>query len=175
MNAFTERKKSDAARTPGKRYRAKLATRARILEVAKPQLETLGFEGTGIRGVGEAAGVATGTVLLHCADKRDLLHAAMFEDLQAQWQRTRDARGERALPRESLFADPPWSARFAEQVADVHRQVAALAERAKLAGELAEQVDSHVFAASFFSFIPSPSWLGCKADTPPPSARSKPC
>lgn len=159
------------------RQLGKAATRARILEVAKEQLETLGFDGTSIRGVAQAAGVATGTVLLHCADKRDLLHAALFEDLQLSWERARDEPGKRpllrelpriaqaffdyyaarptlsrALLRESLFADPPWSARFAAQVADVHRHVAALADRAKQKRELQTQVDSNVFAASFFSF-----------------------
>ena len=177
MNKFTER--DAAAEEPPARGRklGKLATRARILEVAKQQLETLGFEGTSIRGVAQAAGVATGTVLLHCVDKRDLLHAALFEDLQQSWEHARDAPGKRALARElprlaqalfdyyaarptlsrallreSLFAEPPWSTRFAAQVADVHRHVAALAERAKQAGELAAHVDSGVFAASFFAF-----------------------
>ena len=177
MNKFTEQQPPLTQRRAGKRDLAKVATRTRILEVAKQQLETLGFDGTSIRGVAKAAGVATGTVLLHCSDKRDLLHAALFEDLQAQWHRTRDEPGERpllrelpriaraffdyyaarptlsrALLRESLFADPPWSARFAQQVAEVHGHVAMLAERAKRAGELAEYVDSNLFAASFFSF-----------------------
>jgi|GEM_PF-389773 len=180
VNRFTERKSASAdpeERPVGERALGKLATRARILEVAKQQLETLGFDGTSIRGVARAAGVATGTVLLHCADKRDLLHAALFEDLQLSWERARDEPGKRplsrelprlaqaffdyyaarptlsrALLRESLFADPPWSTRFAAQVADVHRHVAALADRAKQEGELQAQVDSNVFAASFFSF-----------------------
>ncbi len=34
----------------------------------------------------------------------------------------------RALLRESLFAEPPWAGRFAAQVADVGRHIAALAE-----------------------------------------------
>lgn len=159
------------------RQRAKEATRARVLEVAKAQLEELGYEATSIRGVAKAAGVATGTVVLHFPDKRDLLHAALFEDLDGTWQAAREASGKRALQkelsaivkaffdyyarrptlsrallRESLFAEPPWSARFAAQVADVHRHVATLAERAKERGELDAGVDSAVLAASFFSF-----------------------
>ena len=159
MNTFTERTPASDEVNPAPprgRKLGKLATRARILEVAKQQLETLGFDGTSIRSVAQAAGVATGTVLLHCVDKRDLLHAALFEDLQRSWERARDERGKRslahelariaqaffdyyaarpvlsrALLRESLFADPPWGARFAAQVADVHRHVASLADRAK--------------------------------------------
>jgi len=180
VNTFTERKAaSGEANLPPARGRklGKLATRARILEFAKQQLETLGYDGTSIRSVAQAAGVATGTVLLHFADKRDLLHAALFEDLQQSWERARDQPGKRslshelsriaqaffdyyaarpvlsrALLRESLFADPPWNARFAAQVADVHRHVASLADRAKQKGELLAHVDSRVFGAAFFSF-----------------------
>ncbi len=161
-----------------KRQQAKEATRARVLEAAKAQLEAVGFEKTNIRGVAQAAGVATGTVLLHFADKRDLLHAAVFEDLERTWQgakassrRPQTLRQElssivkaffdyygrrpalsRALLRESLFAEPPWSERFAAQVADVHRHVVVLAEEAKARGELDGDVDSSVLGASFFSF-----------------------
>ncbi len=159
------------------RGQAKEATRARILEAAKEQLELVGFESTNIRGVARAAGVATGTVLLHFHDKRDLLHAAMFEDLEKTWAAARSSAGRRGLRgalsavvkgffdyyaerpalsrtllRESLFAEPPWSQRFAAQIADVHRHVAGLVVDAKATGELDDAVDPDVFAASFFSF-----------------------
>ncbi|MEO8904414.1 MAG: TetR/AcrR family transcriptional regulator [Polyangiaceae bacterium] len=174
MNTFSEIHTPKVSKA---RQLSKQATRARILEVAKAQLEALGFEATSIRGVAKAAGVATGTVLLHCTDKRDLLHAALFEDLQARWEQARDGRGLRSLPkelsrlaqvffkyyaerpllsrallRESLFSEPPWSTRFSAQVADVHRHVTALAERAKQSGELAADANSALIAASFFSF-----------------------
>ena len=177
VNTFIGESKVPAGAPAGGRQLSKQATRARILEVAKAQLEESGFEATSIRGVARAAGVATGTVLLHCVDKRDLLHAALFEDLQQRWELARDKKGSRslkrnlsrlaqtffsyyaerptlsrALLRESLFAEPPWNARFAAQVADVHRHVATLAEVAKQRGELPSAVDSAVFAASFFSF-----------------------
>jgi hypothetical protein len=58
----------------------------------------------------------------------------------------------RALLRESLFASPPWSERFAEQIAEVHAHVAALATEAKRRGELAASADVALFGASFFSF-----------------------
>lgn len=178
MNTFTKRKSGrPRAAAPKSRQESKERTRARILEVAKAQLESHGYEATNIRGVAKAAGVATGTVLLHFTDKRDLLHAALFDDLERTWrvaranlsQRTLEhgltalARAffgyyaarpalSRALLRESLFAEPPWNARFAAQVAAVHTEVAALAERAKTRGELAANADANVLGASFFSF-----------------------
>ena len=155
----------------------KTATRARILEVARGQLERAGFEATSIRAVAAEAGVAAGTVLLHFADKQDLLHAALFEDLEARWALSRKAAKHRsleadlaalaraffdhyearpalsrALLRESLFAAPPWSERFAGQVAEVHAHVAALATRAQERGELRPDVDVALLGAVFFSF-----------------------
>ncbi len=169
MNTFIER--------PRVRQKAKADTRARILEAARAQLESVGYEATSIRGVARAAGVATGTVLLHFADKRDLLHAALFDDLARTWAETKAKTGKRALRkelalivralfdyyaerpalsrtllRESLFAEPPWSARFAAQVGDVGAHVVALAERAIERGEVARDVDAEVLSASFLSF-----------------------
>jgi hypothetical protein len=56
------------------------------------------------------------------------------------------------LLRESLFADDPWRARFAAQVARVANHVAALAEQAKADGELAPRTDSHILSLAFCSF-----------------------
>jgi AcrR family transcriptional regulator len=159
------------------RLEQKAATRARILEVARAELERVGFEATNIREVARAAGVAPGTVLLHFEDKRDLLHAALFDDLEATWARARatakhrsleadltvlartffdyyEARPalSRALLRESLFASPPWAQRFAAQIAEVHAHVAALVVAAKARGELAEGADPALTGAAFFSF-----------------------
>lgn len=162
---------------PSNRREAKEATRARVLEAAKAQLEERGYDDTNIRGVAKAAGVATGTVLLHFADKRDLLHAAVFEDLQKTWATAKAASGgrtlrselvrivkaffdyyaerpalSRALLRESLFAEPPWAQRFAAQVGDVHRHVAGLVVKAKARNEVDDALDADLFGASFFSF-----------------------
>ncbi len=171
MNAFIES-------PPRRRADAKEATHTRILEVARAHLLERGFEGTNIRDVARAAGVAAGTVLLHFGDKRDLLHTALFEDLAAAWNAARRAAGEaktlqgqlgaiaqtffgyyaerpalsRALLRESLFAEAPWRERFAAQVADVHGLVVTLAEEAKRKGALRRSVDAQVLGASFFSF-----------------------
>jgi len=166
-----------SARSVGARSEGKALTRARILDVAKVELEEKGFEAASIRGVAEAAGVAAGTVLLHFADKRELLHAALFGDLEATWEAARAGDGggplvaelsaiagaffayyarrerlSRALLRESLFADPPWSARFAGQVAEVSAHVTALVARARDRGEIAPTFDAQVTAAAFLSF-----------------------
>lgn len=191
MNAFTKPKTPARARrsaaaskgpaaagaTATPRSAAKAATRGRILAAAKDALEANGFEGTNIRAVAAAAEVATGTVLLHFPDKRELLHAAVFDDLAATWEATRATPSDgplldelvrivtaffdyyaarpklsRALLRESLFAEPPWSARFAEQVADVHRYVVAATERAKKSGAIDPSLDAELLGAAFFSF-----------------------
>ncbi|MFO0615852.1 MAG: TetR/AcrR family transcriptional regulator [Polyangiaceae bacterium] len=167
---------------PGKRKEQKAETRARILDVARRSLEEVGFEATSIRDVARAAGVAPGTVLLHFPDKRDLLHAALFDGLEEVSRRVRKpgprssskarslesaltgvARAfyayyaerpalSRALLRESLFAAPPWSQRFATQVGEVHAHVVALAAGARDRGELDASVDADVLGAAFLSF-----------------------
>ena len=171
MNVFSET-----------RTARKVATRARLLTVARAQLERVGYEATSIRSVASEAGVAAGTVLVHFRDKLDLLHAALFDELARTWARARlAARPRRAkarslehdltalakaffdyyaarpalsrtLLRESLFAAPPWSARFAGQVAEVHAHVVALAAAAEARGEVARGLDAPLFGAAFFSF-----------------------
>lgn len=169
MNAFTKK--------PGRRDAQKDATRARILEAARDHFERHGFEAANVRAIAADAGVAAGTVLLHFADKRDLLHAALFDDLAATAaEAARDdepgtleqrlhrlaaaffayyARRpalSKALLRESLFADPPWQARFAEQVGAAHGRVVALFEAARARGEVADDADAALFGVAFFSF-----------------------
>ena len=160
-----------------KRAAQKVETRARVLEVARTELERVGFEATNIREVARVAGVAPGTVLLHFKDKADLLHAALFDDLEATaanavkrakhrsleedlvavaktffaYYAARPALS-RALLRESLFASPPWSGRFAAQVGGLHQHLATLLEGAKTRGEVRADVGADVFGATFFSF-----------------------
>lgn len=161
----------------GARSAQKASTRARILEAARAQLEEKGYEATGLRDVGRAAGVAAGTVVLHFRDKSELMHAALFDDLAATWARARAAAPSgdlvadlgavadaffayyaarpalaRALLRESLFAAPPWSARFAGQVAEVHQHVVTLADAAAARGELDPALDRALLGTAFLSF-----------------------
>jgi len=162
---------------PVTRAEQKIATRSRVLDVARSQLERSGYESTSIRSIASEAGVAPGTVLLHFRDKQDLLHAALFDDLERSWASAKGTATRRSLQqdlvslvrpffdyyerrpalsrtllRESLFAAPPWSERFAAQVAAIHAHVAGLAEGAKARGELADHVDAALLGAAFFSF-----------------------
>lgn len=148
-----------------------------MLEAAKARFESLGLEATSIRDVAKDAKVATGTVLLHFPDKKDLLHAAFYEELLDTWARakalppTKDLHADlcaiadaffayyaarprlsRTLLKESLFADPPWQERFVGQIADVQARVVHLTEAAKRRGEFSLGLDAALLGAAFFSF-----------------------
>lgn len=176
----------------GAREARKRATRARILEVARALLERDGFEATHIRGVAAEAGVSSGTVLLHFRDKHDLLHAALFDDLERTWHAARGAAKGRALERElvalasaffdyylarealsrallerSLFAAPPWSERFAGQVDEVATHVATLAGAARARGEVDPSLDPTLVAAAFLSFYYLALLAWCQRAQPP--------
>jgi AcrR family transcriptional regulator len=159
------------------RHARKEATQARILDVARLHFERDGFEGANIRAIAAESGVATGTVLLHFADKAGLLHAALHEDLERAIAGCLAARKRgpllarlcavarpfyayyarrptlsRTLLRESLFADPPWRERFNEQVIRVTTHVAMLVEQARAGGEVARNTDAGLVSAAFASF-----------------------
>jgi AcrR family transcriptional regulator len=157
------------------RTQQRLETRRRLLEAARRQFEAQGFEGTALRDLAQEAGVALGTVFVHFHDKRDLLHAALYEDLEqrlaaalsggppglAPWLEhvaqvffgyyaERPALS-RVLLRESLLAEPPWRERFAEQHARVHAEIVARFEAARVRGEV--QGDAGLFGLSFLAFL----------------------
>lgn len=184
---------------PNRRDAQKAATRARIIEVARNELERLGYERTNIREIAKGAGVAAGTVLLHFKDKADLLHAALFDDLEATWSAAREAPSteaieedlvslaqaffgyyalrpalSRSLLRESMFAAEPWSLRFAAQVAGVHGHVARLIAAAQARGELRPDADPAVVGAAFLSFyyFALIAWVQAALPDPMPMFRS---
>ena len=121
------------------REAAKRATQQSVLGAARDSFEELGFERANLREIAARAGVSAGTVLHYYGDKRGLLHAALFEELDAALDRAIQQAGERstllaqldtltravfayykARPvlsrvalKESLFADAPWAGRFA--------------------------------------------------------------
>lgn len=149
-------------------------TRRRLLAAARDRFEASGFDGARLRDVAADAGVAPGTIFVHFADKRDLLHACLFDDLEATidgalrsgppglepWldhlcaalfgYYAERPKLSRVLLRESLVADPPWNERFTAQVARVHAAVAARFEAAHERGEV--RGDPTRFAAAFLSF-----------------------
>lgn len=155
----------------------KAETRDRILTAAKNLFEAEGFESTNIRRIAEASGVAAGTVLFHFPDKADLLHTALFEDLEgvlrsvtaappgrslARWLAKvvdqvlahYEARPElsRVLLRESIITGPPWAERFAGQMSRLHAAVAARAVVAVERGELRRDFQPALFAMAFLSY-----------------------
>jgi AcrR family transcriptional regulator len=159
------------------REEQKEQTRAAILEAARALFEERGFAGASIRAIASEAGVAAGTVMLHFEDKRDLLHSALFADLEATIDRALnslpagslqaqldhltgamfayyEARPQlsRTLLRESLFAEPPWAEAFAAQVGRVHGRLRQLFEAAIERGELADDAQLDRLGVAYFSF-----------------------
>lgn len=155
----------------------KRQTRRRILAAASESFEQRGFEATTMRSVAESAGVAVGTVFVHFEDKRDLLHSALFHQLDrvlqeaiehapAEGVRARlhhltvalfdyyTARPElsRTLLRESLLATGAWQERFTAQVTRVHGVVAQWLTEARERGEVAPSLDPALGAVAYFSF-----------------------
>lgn len=74
MNAFSE--------GGGARSERKRRTRAAVLRSARALFAERGFEGTTIRDVAARAGVAVGTVFLHCPDKGALLAATLDDQIE---------------------------------------------------------------------------------------------
>ena len=121
--------------------------------------------------------MAVGTVALHFVDKKSLLHAALYDDLERAIALclTRGTRGSvvkrlteifepayeyyarrpelsRTLLESSLFAASPWKERFAGQAIRVHVRLVEILEGARARGEIASDSNVHVFAAAAFSF-----------------------
>lgn len=152
-------------------------TQKRILDVARAHFERDGFEASSFRAIAEDAEVAVGTVALHFADKKGLLHAALYDDLEraielcvaggrrgslvkrlteiiepAYEYYARRPRLSRTLLETSLFAASPWKERFASQAARVHVRIVEVVEAARSREEVAGDVDVSVFGAAVFSF-----------------------
>jgi AcrR family transcriptional regulator len=163
---------------PATRAARKEATAAAVVAAAREEFERVGYERANIRAIAKRAGVSAGTVIHHHADKRELLHAALFEDLEATLARaladlgngtfearlSRLTRGvfryyqkrpklSRTLLKESLFADEPWASRFTAQVGRIHAVIARLAEEAIARGELRAGTDTARVSAAYFSFF----------------------
>ncbi|QRK08103.1 TetR/AcrR family transcriptional regulator [Archangium violaceum] len=177
----------------GSRATQKEATGKAVLEAARAEFESVGFEAANLRAIAARAGVSAGTVLHHYGDKRELLHAALFDDLEetlrsavaglgtgsletqlSELTRTvfryyqRRPKLSRTLLKESLFADEPWARKFNAQVHGVHGAIVRLTEEASARGELRPGVDGAVFAVAYFSFFYFAliSWVQGAHDSP---------
>lgn len=171
MNTF-----SDATQLG--RAAQKAATARAVLEAARWEFERVGFDAANIRAIAKRAKVAPGTVIHHHGDKRELLHAALFEELDETLRRALERPGaapldkqlmkltravfryyekrptlSRTLLKEALFADPPWAEKFRAQVAKTHAVIARLAEEAIARGELAADTDPALLGVAYFSFF----------------------
>lgn len=164
--------------SPNSRVAQKTATGVAVLEAAREEFERVGFEGANLRTIASRAGVSAGTVLHHFGDKKELLHAALFHDLETTLTRVladlgpgpleaqlkRLTRGvfkyyqrrptlSRPLLKESLFADGVWAQRFTAQLGQAHAAVARLTEEAIARGELRAGVNGPLFSVAYFSFF----------------------
>jgi len=171
------KKGSKTAGSGSSRGARKEETQARILDVARAHFERHGFEASSFRSIAEEAGVAVGTVALHFVDKKGLLHAALYDDLERAIALclARGKRGglatrltdimepayeyygwrpelSRTLLESSLFAASPWKERFAGQAMRVHVRIVEVVTAARTRGEIASDTDVIVFAAAVFSF-----------------------
>ncbi len=167
-----------ARRQPRTRAQQAQETRDDVLKAARVEFERWGFEAANLRAIAKRAGVSAATVLHHLGDKRELLYAALFSDLDATLAHAFD--GLEALPlpealtqvaervfdyyrrrpglsrvllKESLFAEGPWAARFVGQVTGVHQHLAAHVRRAVERGELRADTDAAMSATAWFSFF----------------------
>ncbi len=181
------------------RKEQKEETKKRILDVARAHFERHGFEAASFRAIAEEATVAVGTVALHFEDKRSLLHAALYDDLERAIALclTRGRRGSlitrladifepayayyarrpelsRTLLESSLFAASPWKERFAGQAMRVHVRIVEVAETARDRGEIAKDADVTVFGAAVFSFyyMALIGWVQGQVAAPLPLFRS---
>lgn len=159
------------------RAERKMATRGRILDAAKEMLEEKGYKASSIRAIATGASVAPGTVLMHFQDKQDMLHAALFDDLQVVWSgaKAREDNSSleefiteivadlyryyalrpkltRELLRESMFADDPWKERFGSQVFDVLTHMATKVAKEQSAGRVKSEANPQIVASSCLSF-----------------------
>ena len=172
MNTF------DETTEPTGRARQKQETARAVLEAARAEFERVGFDAANLRTIAARAGVSAGTIIHHYGDKQQLLHAALFADLEEalanavrdvgpaplEAQLSRLGRAvfgyyqarpalSRALLRESLFAQGEWAERFEGQVTHVHAVIARLTADAVERGELREGTDGPLFAVAWLSFF----------------------
>ena len=174
----------------GRRERNKQMKLARIREAAAALFAERGFEGTTMRELAERADVATGTLFLYVADKRELLFlhftdrlsgvvdrslaalpgpeaplakrlAACFAPLFAFY--AADPELARHFVKEQVFASGgAWEARAHELSHRFLGDIARLLSQAQAAGQVDGAVDPAQAAANVFAlyFLTLVGWLG---------------
>jgi AcrR family transcriptional regulator len=159
------------------RAQQKEETRIRVLNVARRHFEKHGFEGTNLRAIAAEAKVSAATVIVHFRDKKELLHAALFDDLEETIDRAllelpeadletqlhaitesffgyylQHPKLSRTLLKESLFAEPPWAERFSAQVTKVHTRIAGLYTAAAAKAGVDAAAEAPLFGVAYLSF-----------------------
>ncbi len=175
MNAFSE---LPAAPRRTRRAEQRDATASSVLEAARAEFESAGYEGASLRAIAARAGVSAGTVLHHYGDKRELLYAVLFDALKrtltgalakpgpAPLESQLSRLGKRVLEsyrqrpelsrvllKESLFAQGEWARRFTEQTAEVHAALEGWVAKAVERRELRKTADARVLAAAWLAFF----------------------
>lgn len=155
----------------------KQATRDRILQIARNLLESEGYEAATIRRIAQEAGVATGTVFVHFANKEDLFYSSFYDELAQLMEQAFDELPSGSLQRqlsylvncyfsafagrpalysrllkESIFASGDWGQRFKSQVEGFGQRVAGLYLAARTRSEIAAETDILTAVASFLAF-----------------------
>lgn len=162
---------------PGVRAAQKAATREAVLEAARSEFEAVGFEAANVRSIAKRADVSAGTVLHHFGEKKELLYAALFDDLEATLDRAlarssgtlekqasslgaavfayyqkRPALS-RTLLKESLFAEGAWAGKFVAQTQRVHVALTEAVKRSVDEGALVSGTSAEAVSAAWLSFF----------------------
>ncbi|HEX8392946.1 MAG TPA: TetR/AcrR family transcriptional regulator [Longimicrobium sp.] len=174
----------------GRRERNKQLKLARIREAAAALFAERGFEGTTMRELAERADVATGTLFLYVADKRELLFLHFTDRLSGVVERSlaglpgaespvverlaacfaplfafyaHDPELARHFVREQVFSSGGvWEARAHELSRRFLGDIAQLLDEARVAGQVDGTVDLGQAAANVFAlyFLSLVGWLG---------------
>ncbi|MDB5452957.1 MAG: transcriptional regulator, TetR famil [Caulobacteraceae bacterium] len=91
------------SRPPTQRTLAKAQTRAKVLEAAQKLFSTRGYETTTIRDIAAEAGMTTGAVFAHFADKSALFHGIVQEGVSTLKAVMREAIAEGGSAEDSLL------------------------------------------------------------------------
>lgn len=162
---------------PGLRAAQKAATREAVLEAARNEFEAVGFEAANVRSIAKRADVSAGTVLHHFGEKKELLYAALFDDLEATLDRALSRSNgslekqasslaaavfayyqkrpalSRTLLKESLFAEGLWASKFVSQTQRVHVALTDAVRRSITEGTLVSGTSAEAVAAAWLSFF----------------------
>lgn len=150
---------------------------ARIVRAARELLVQGGQDAVTVAAVARQAGVGRPTIYRRYPDTEALLMAVLHADLETLRTSAtelelplqpapllvtvathlfeyyaRDPAASRALLQASLFAQPPWQARFEQQAWGFLGWLAAQLGRCQRAGTLSEDADTGLLAQAFFGF-----------------------